>query len=107
MRRYHSILPLEPSWITQMRERVGIEDLRSLRRQRQGQQRRDIAHARADEQAADVLIVHLGRVQLNDRGGNIFNVSRGADSNIAGAGPCGSLGGQRDRARHLAGKRVH
>ena len=69
------ILALQPLGLAELADRVGVDDLGRLRRQRQRQHLRNVAHARTDEQAADPLVVDLGGVDLDD-GGRQASIAR-------------------------------
>ena len=71
VRREDRVLALQPLGVAQMADCVSVDDLRRLAGQRQCQHLRNVAKARADEQAADPPVVDVGRVQLDDRLGQL------------------------------------
>ena len=88
-------------------DRVGVDHLGRMRRQRQRQHLRDVAHARPDQDAADARVVDRPRCRSGrSPTGSPSIGSRRADPDIAGAGPRRGGRRQRDRAGHLAGQRM-
>ena len=75
-------LSLQPLDVTQVGNRVRIEDLGRHRCQSQRQHLRNVAHAGSDEQAANVLVIHFCGVRLDDRRWQSLDMPRGADTNI-------------------------
>jgi hypothetical protein len=60
-------MAVKPLGFSDQPDPIGVDHDRTRRREREGQNLRDVAQARPDQDAADPLVLHAALIGLHDR----------------------------------------